>query len=55
MSKEKLICPVRRLDKPGIDVDIKKGRDNLLNIDAKIKVKDPISFIINYINKKKNK
>lgn len=52
---KKLYCPVRRLEKPGIDFDIKKGKDNLLNINANIKINDPLDFIIKTIKKRKNR
>lgn len=46
MKKEKLYCPVRRLEKPGVSIDIEKGKDNLLNIKGTIKVGDKITPIL---------
>lgn len=59
-EKKKLYCPVRRLEQPGVDIQIKKGNDNLLNIHTNIKIKDKITpkineyydKFINFINKK---
>lgn len=40
-------CPVRRMDKPGVSVSVTKERDNLLAINATIKVPDIITPTIN--------
>lgn len=53
MKKNELICPVRRLEKPGIEVEVKNGKDDLINIKANIKIKNPVKSVIDFINKKR--
>lgn len=55
MDKNKLYCPVRRLEKPSTSIKIEKGNDDLLNIKADVKIKDPIRVIESVFNKLYNK
>ena len=50
--KENLINPVRRIEKPGVCIDIKQGNDDLINIKADIKIKNPIISMIKFVNEK---
>lgn len=52
---KKLYCPVRRLENPSVNFKITRGKDDLVNIDANIKIKDPVSYIIDIFNKKYKK
>lgn len=55
MDKNKLYCPVRRLEKPSTSIKIEKGNDDLLNIKADVKIKDPIKIIEPILNDFYNK
>lgn len=54
MKNNELINPVRKLEKPGVKIEVKNDKDNLINIKADIKIKNPITSIIDFINKKED-
>lgn len=53
---DKLICPVKRLNKSNIDLQVDMTEDDM-NINIDIHTKNPIKSIIDFVNKKfkKNK
>lgn len=54
MKKDKLICPVKRLNKSSVDLKIDLLDDNM-NIKVNIATKNIIKSTIDFINKKLNK
>ena len=50
--KENLINPVRRIEKPELHIEVKQGKDDLINIKADIKIKNPIVSMIKFVNEK---
>ena len=58
MENNKLICPVKRLNKTSIDLDIDFQEDDMnikLDITTKNVIKSAIDFIKNKINKEDKK
>lgn len=51
MEKNKLLCPVKRLNKTSIDLNIDLQEDDM-NIKVDIKTKNVIKSAIDFINKK---
>lgn len=53
--EEKKICPVKRIKKPSMNVKVTNESDDMINIDANIKIKNPIIWLVDKIEKKKGK
>lgn len=56
MEKNKLICPVKRINKSETKTDIKVDlQDDLMNIKVDITTKNIVKLVTDFINKKFNR
>lgn len=56
MEKNKLICPVKRINKSSTNTDIKVDLyDDLMNIKVDITTKNIVKLVTDFINKKFNR
>lgn len=50
-----MICPVKRIEKPSANIKISNDKNDMININANIKIKNPVTWIIDQLDKKKSK
>lgn len=48
-------CPVKRIEKSSANIKISNDKNDMIIIDANIKIKNPISWVIDQLGKNKNK